>query len=69
MGAKAKKEIEFTDEVVVAFRKALGSRTVLSIHALAVPDSMAARYLTPIVEEIKQLGPPIEFETAHPHAA
>ena len=56
-------------QVILAFRKALGARAILSNHALANPESLASRGLMPIMDEIKQFGPPIEFQTANPNAA
>lgn len=56
-------------QVMKAFRAALGSRGILTNHALADPGSLSSRNLTVIMEEIKQFGPPIEFQTANPNAA
>lgn len=59
---------EVIAQVMTAFRKAFGQRAILSNHALATPASLAPRGLMPVMEDIKQFGPPIEFQTAHPHA-
>jgi hypothetical protein len=56
-------------QVMAAFRKALGQRAILSNHALATPGSLSSRELLPVMDDIKQFGPPIEFQTANPHAA
>lgn len=56
-------------QIIKAFRAALGGRAILSNHALADPRSLASRGLMPVMDEIKQFGPPIEFQTANPNAA
>jgi hypothetical protein len=60
---------EVVVQIIKAFRTALGGRAILSNHALADPRSLASRGLTPVMDEIKQFGPPIEFQTANPNAA
>jgi hypothetical protein len=55
-------------QIMTAFRAALGSRGIFANHALSSPQSMASRNLTPIMELIKQFGPPTEFQTAAPRA-
>jgi hypothetical protein len=66
---RAKPDPAIVVQVMTAFRKALGQRAILSNHALATPASLSSRGLLPIMDDIKQFGPPIEFQTAHPHAA
>lgn len=58
-----------TAQVMAAFRKALGQRAILSNHALATSGSLASRELLYVMDDIKKFGPPIEFQTANPHAA
>jgi hypothetical protein len=58
-----------TAQVMAAFRKALGQRAILSNHALATTASLSSRDLLYVMDDIKQIGPPIEFQTANPHAA
>jgi hypothetical protein len=68
-GGKATPDPPVIVQVMAAFRKALGQRAILSNHALATPGSLSSRGLLPVMDDIKQFGPPIEFQTAHPHAA
>jgi hypothetical protein len=61
------RQVDF--QVMSAFRQALGARAILSNHALASREqSMGQRGIGETADLIKQLGPPIEFQTANPRA-
>jgi hypothetical protein len=66
---KAEHDRRVDFEVMSAFRQALGARAILSNHALAGKEqSMGPRGVGETADLIKQLGPPIEFQTANPKA-
>ena len=62
-GPKPKPDVEFTFEVMHAFRAALGSRAVIGNHGLQVPLKDAAE---PMYAEFKKIGAPLELQFYNP---
>jgi hypothetical protein len=67
-GGRATGDLPLTLQIMLAFRQSLGQRAIVSNHALAMPESLSERGLMPVMDDIRKVGPPIEFQTANPSA-